>query len=218
MNYKNYTKIIDKYGLGDKKRILNKIRKETEILEIGCSSGYVTKVLTEELDCKVDCVEIDKEAAALASRYARDLYVGSVEDNALLKKIIHKYDFILFLDVLEHLVDPMGTLKNIKRYLKPDGAVLAMIPNIAHWKMRLNLLLGKFDYEEDGIMDKTHLRFFTHKTCRELFHEAGFSIKEDEVSVGVITFSFKGFLKSLMMGLLPNFFARHFIIVAVPKN
>ena len=83
------------------------------------------------------------------------------------------YDAILFLDVLEHLRDPDGVLRAARDWLRPGGRVLCSLPNVAHWRVRLALARGRFDYTENGLMDATHLRWFTRRTARELLTRAG---------------------------------------------
>jgi len=86
-----------------------------------------------------------------------------------------KFDWIMAADVLEHTPDPKTTLSFYRRYLKPDGRLIVSLPNVAVWDNRLRLLFGRFDYRDSGVMDRTHLRFFTFRTARELVSEAGFT-------------------------------------------
>jgi SAM-dependent methyltransferase len=91
---------------------------------------------------------------------------------------------VLLADVLEHLVDPIHMLEEVKSALKPDGRVVASIPNVAHWTMRLRLLAGRFDYAPTGIMDATHLRWFTRKGVQRLFDGAGYEIERFSGAAG----------------------------------
>jgi 2-polyprenyl-3-methyl-5-hydroxy-6-metoxy-1,4-benzoquinol methylase len=85
------------------------------------------------------------------------------------------FDVIIFADILEHLKDT-SVLSNYRRYLKNDGYAIISIPNVANWKIRLSLLLGKFDYKEAGILSRHHLRFYTLKTAKKMITDAGFQI------------------------------------------
>jgi SAM-dependent methyltransferase len=86
------------------------------------------------------------------------------------------FDAILFADVLEHLVNPWAALRNVQRFLKPDGLTVISIPNIANFGVRANLLKGEFDYQDFGIYDRTHLRFFTRKSADALVQSAGLRV------------------------------------------
>ena len=94
------------------------------------------------------------------------------------------FDCVMFLDVLEHVANPHEVLVDAGRLLKPGGVVIVSVPNVAHWSIRLGLLFGNFDYTEAGIMDATHLRWFTRKTATNMLHSAGFELRSYDVSAG----------------------------------
>lgn len=147
-----------------------------EVLELGSSTGYLTKQMNRR-GCLVDIVEIDKADAQVAEKFARKTYVGSLEDLDFIEKIDRKYDVIVASNILEHLKNPFKILRLIKDKLKKDGQVLIALPNIACWAIRKDLFFkGKFDYKETGILDKTHLRFFTYFTAQDLVKESGLKI------------------------------------------
>ena len=95
--------------------------------------------------------------------------------------LAESFDVIVYGDVLEHLTDPLRALVALNRSLAPDGRVIASVPNVAHLWVRLSLLTGRFDYGERGILDRTHLRFFTRRTFLALLRDAGLAV--DELSV-----------------------------------
>jgi len=167
-------------------QVVQLITPGSTILEIGCATGYIGKFLKEKRNCKMYAVEIDKEAAELARPYYEEIIVGDVEDEEILKQLPTKFfDYILCMNVLEHLKWPQKVLVNLKKFLKDDGYLIACIPNVAHWSIRLKLLFGNFDYEKGlfgsdhgiALLDKTHLRFFTLKTMKKMFLETGFKIE-----------------------------------------
>ena len=88
------------------------------------------------------------------------------------------FDVVLFGDVLEHLKDSLQTLKRLKTFLRAEGYVVASIPNVAHGSVRLSLMQGRFQYRSLGLLDDTHLRFFTRESVEQLFKDAGFLITE----------------------------------------
>jgi 2-polyprenyl-3-methyl-5-hydroxy-6-metoxy-1,4-benzoquinol methylase len=130
----------------------------------------------------VDGVELSAEAAAEAGRY-REMHVGSIENPALRERIGTGYAAVLLLDVLEHLVDPETILREAHGWLAPGGAVLCSIPNVAHWRVRLGLLRGHFEYEDSGLLDRTHLRWYTRRTARALVGDAGYEITWEDAVV-----------------------------------
>jgi 2-polyprenyl-3-methyl-5-hydroxy-6-metoxy-1,4-benzoquinol methylase len=119
-----------------------------------------------------------------------------------------EFDTVVCGDVLEHLVDPWSTLREISKVLAPGGRVIISLPNIANLRIRLNLLLGRFHYQSAGILDITHLRFFTLKTARELIEESGYRIVSFHSVAG-------GRLTRPIRALLPRLFAVQMLFVAV---
>ena len=158
-------------------KMLSFIGTDKKVIDFGCASGYFSELLTKK-GCIVTGVEINPEAAKLAEQYCQKVIVADL-DFVSLQEILPNEDFdvAIFGDVLEHLRNPWQILKETKSLLKPDGYVVASIPNIAHGSIRLALLQGKFEYSELGILDNTHLRFFTKKTVEDLFDKSGYLIE-----------------------------------------
>ena len=143
------------------------------VLDVGASTGFLARVLTER-GCTVTGIEIDPESARQADEFCERVIVGNVEQLELGAEIGEEtFDVLVFGDVLEHLKDPLRVLERFKPFLNPGGHVVASIPNIAHGSVRLALLQGKFRYRPLGLMDNTHLRFFTRESVEEMFEEAG---------------------------------------------
>jgi hypothetical protein len=128
-------------------------------------------------------VELDSKAAALARNY-ESLQVGSVLDEVVLQSVrdAGPFEAILLLDVLEHLPQPDVTLTQLLETLCPSGIVLISVPNVAHWSIRKSLLNGHWDYTPSGILDATHLRFFTLNSARRMISRAGLAIEVQLVS------------------------------------
>ncbi len=146
------------------------------VLELGPATGRVTRVLSER-GCQVVAVERDGAMAPNLEPYCSRVIVGDVERLSL-EEVFgeRRFDVILAGDFLEHLAHPLKLLQDLKRYLSEDGYIVASIPNIAHGSVRLSLLNGKFEYKDIGILDRTHLRFFTLDSILRLFTDAGFAI------------------------------------------
>jgi 2-polyprenyl-3-methyl-5-hydroxy-6-metoxy-1,4-benzoquinol methylase len=147
------------------------------VLEIGCASGIQTRHFKERLGCRVTGIEIDPLAAEDARPFCDKLIIGSIETLDLNRALGDKrFDAITFADVLEHLYDPSAALKKVRPFLNEGGHLIASIPNIAHAAICWELAHGRFDYQKYGLLDNTHIRFFTKKYVARLFEEAGYRI------------------------------------------
>src|SRR5205823_4710985 len=107
-----------------------------------------------------------------------EVRVGNVEDAELVDTLPRGMDVLLAMDVLEHLLDPWTTLRRLRDRLHPDGRAVITLPNVGCWTVLRSLLRGRFDYAYAGPLDRTHLRFFTFTTARNLIQGAGFVVKE----------------------------------------
>ncbi|NOT86294.1 MAG: glycosyltransferase [Methylococcaceae bacterium] len=155
--------------------LARRIHAGEKVLELGCSSGYLSRFLKQDLGCTVVGVDIDHDALREAAAFCDKAIVADLDNNTWLEKIARdKFDTILCADVLEHLKNPAALLASLKPYLNPKGRILASIPNVAHASIRLELLQGHFDYESLGILDDTHLHFYTLDGCAAMFMEAGY--------------------------------------------
>lgn len=150
-------------------------RPALEVLEVGCSAGYFGESL-KKLGHRVVGVEPDAVSAEKASDVLDEVYCGFVE-NFFDANPGRAFDVISFGDVLEHLVDPLSVLKAAKKFLKPNGRLIVSVPNVAHASIRAMLLGGKWTYSDLGILDRTHLRFFTKADLIALLADAGFDIE-----------------------------------------
>jgi len=145
------------------------------ILDIGCAAGMMGSELKQKLNAEVWGVEFDPNAAKQAESRLDHVLNGAIEE--IFHLIPDKYfDTIIFADVLEHLINPWEVLKNVREKLAIDGEIVASIPNVRHWSVVKNLLEGNWQYENAGILDRTHLRFFTRTECVRLFETSGYEI------------------------------------------
>lgn len=150
---------------------------DKKVLEVGPAAGYVSEVL-QGRGCTVTGIELDGDAAKLAERFCERMIVGNVEELDFQQTFgDERFDVAMFGDVLEHLVDPQRVLERVRAILKPGGFVVASVPNIAHASIRLALIRGEFRYTPLGLLDKTHLRFYTRDTLGDLFRDAGYTIR-----------------------------------------
>jgi len=187
-------------------KIIEYIGKNKRVLDVGCSSGYIAKELNKK-GCSVVGIEIDATAAEIAKKHCDKVIVGDIEEVKELPYPDRHFDAIILGDVLEHLKRPDVVLLKLRRYLKPNGFVIASVPNIARLEYRLKLLLGKFDYEESGILSKGHLRFFTLKTVKKLLETCGYKI---------VKISYTGLGSKFR--ILPTWLAFQFVILGEPNE
>jgi O-antigen biosynthesis protein len=139
----------------------------------------MSEVLRKRRGCTVTGIEIVPEAAAEAADHCDRIIVGDAEEldfDELFEE--EEFDVVLFADVLEHLRDPGHVLRRVRPFLAAGGGVIASIPNVAHGSLRLALLAGTFRYQEYGLLDDTHLRFFTRESIQDLFEANGYVIGE----------------------------------------
>ncbi|WP_249436052.1 bifunctional glycosyltransferase family 2 protein/class I SAM-dependent methyltransferase [Paenibacillus sp. Marseille-Q4541] len=172
------------YSQHIRSEIVDLIREDSSsnlrILEVGCAcGGTLLNIKHHYKNAEIFGLELNPESAKIASLIA-DVRAADIQTGELPYELEY-FDFIIFADVLEHLSDPWSTIKNIKKYLRPTGRVLASIPNIMHHSVMFGLLKnGSWTYEDSGILDRTHLRFFTYESIQRLFKDSGFS----KVSIG----------------------------------
>lgn len=143
------------------------------ILDVGCGAGAMSAELKAKLGAEIWGIETFEDAANIARERLDNVLIGAVEEEYL-KLPENYFDSIVFADILEHLVDPFTLLKNISSKLKKSGEIVVSIPNINYWGVIQTLLMCDFPYMDTGILDKTHLRFFTKKTILEMLENAGF--------------------------------------------
>ncbi len=160
-------------------KIIERIKPNSKILEFGPAKGYLTKYFKEKLNCKIFCVEISEEFAQTAKQYSEKMVIGNLEILDLEKEFQNeKFDYIIFSDVLEHLFKPEKILRDVKKFLTEKGKLIVSIPNIAHSSIILNLIRDEFFYNATGLLDNTHIRFFTKKSLFRLFEANGYYVNE----------------------------------------
>ena len=162
------------------KKMLQLVGENKRVVDFGCATGYFARFLTNK-GCQVTGVEVNSQAAKSAEQYCEKVIVADLDFVSLAEILpFQAFDVAVFGDVLEHLRNPWRVLKETRELLKPEGYVVVSIPNIAHGAIRLALLQGDFEYMELGILDNTHLRFFTRKTVETLFERCEYFVESLE--------------------------------------
>ena len=187
------------------------------VFEGGVSSGYFAGVLTSG-GLRVDGHELDPDAAARASKVCERVYVGDLQDFDV-DELEGTYDVLLFGDTLEHLADPVAVLRRLATHLADDGTLIVSVPNVANWAIRLLLLAGRFRYTDRGILDRTHLRFYTRRTLVEMIESAGFRVQSvvGTIPVPGVRSERLAHLAHRVGNLRSSFFAYSFIVTATPR-
>ncbi len=167
---------------GSHKQIVDLVGSNKFVLDLGCSTGRLAEAIKNNGNI-VYGIELNPFNAEIARTKCDKVFIGSIEsmEQFPIKKEI--FDVIILADVLEHLHNPELTLKSIKNFLKEDGYIIVSLPNVAHLYVRIKLILGKFDYESVGILDRTHLKFYTYKTARDLLIDNGYAIEDMRITI-----------------------------------
>jgi methionine biosynthesis protein MetW len=208
--------------------IASMIPSGARVLDVGCGTGSVSRLIIDARGCTVLGLEPDADRAAAARANGIEI-VGAQMTEELIPQL-GLFDVVLFADVLEHLVDPFEALRLAQKFLHVGGAIVASLPNIAHWTVRLDLLRGHFDYQPVGIMDATHLRWFTRRSLYRLFTQAGYRVVEIKASAGMWMEVYQSLpwrwlprrvLRKLLQGAaytLPTLFGCQYVLRAEPKR
>lgn len=183
------------------------------VLDVGCGYGGLGRQLRIGGVEQVYGVEINPNSAPHLEGIYAGYWIGDVEQVAL-PADTEVFDCIVFADVLEHLRDPWGTLERYLHWLKPGGYVVASIPNVRNLALLYNLAIrGRWRYEESGLLDRTHLRFFTRGEILDLFAGAGLAIQKIEENRDRLSLS-RRILAAPVLALIPDLGVCQYLIRA----
>jgi 2-polyprenyl-3-methyl-5-hydroxy-6-metoxy-1,4-benzoquinol methylase len=199
-----------------------------EVLDIGCGEGFFAAELVRDGNrvSGVDALPDASQRGILEQYVSMDLNAPAA---TLFEKLAgRQFDRVLLLDVLEHLVQPEQLLAGAKAALRKDGFVVVSLPNVANFTVRLMFLMGRFEYAERGIMDRTHLHFYTRKTARRMLEECGYEILETRATVVPVEIALgltpdnllvRGLsaVAGILTAILPTVFGYQFVFLARKK-
>jgi methionine biosynthesis protein MetW len=223
---------------------LEMIPAGSHVLEIGCATGYMTEYLVRDKQCRVLGVEPVQEQAEAARQRGLEVITGLIDSSGTLDHLIAHtekhglFEVIFMSQVIEHIGDPAATLRTLKNLLTPEGYLVISTCSIVHWKCRLKILSGRWEYEDYGIFDRTHLRFFTIKSFRHLLEESGYTVVDfgytfEDICPFKILFDTRILAPSDLLRLIPfigmrlrraytdlfkNFLATQFVYKARPNQ
>lgn len=200
-----------------------------DVLDIGCGEGFFAAKIAEAGNRVIGIDLLPK--AKLASAFEK--FISAELDNglqsAMPELVDQQFDRVLLQDVLEHLRFPQKLLHDCHKVLKPQGQLLVSVPNVANITVRLALLFGFFEYAERGILDKTHLRFFTRRTARRMLEESGYEVIDEKMTVMPIELALGlsannplmrilNYILAVLTSMLPNLLGYQCVFVARRKH
>lgn len=200
--------------------LMRLVPRESRVLELGCASGYLSGYMEQHLNCRVVGMDFDAAATAIAATRATEVYTVDLddEDALALARSSAPYDVLMAAAILEHLRFPQRVLNTVHDLLTPDAMIIISLPNIAHWQFRLRLLRGQFEYEDYGVMDRTHTHLYTVKTGRALLEENGYRVTEFYIAGSLLQIMLNRITRAIgrkpLPPILPELLAYELIYVA----
>ncbi|MBR1914996.1 MAG: class I SAM-dependent methyltransferase [Alphaproteobacteria bacterium] len=163
-------------------QIYKLINPKSVCLDVGCATGGLSLALAKNKSCSVSGLELNPKSVEECKKLGVFNFIQQYDLNLLntedFPQFIEAFDYIICADVLEHLINPSKTVQVLKKFLKPSGNIIISLPNISHASIKTNLLLDDFTYTEIGILDKTHLHFYTAKSIAEMLSSLDLKIKQ----------------------------------------
>ena len=199
--------------------------KPSPILDVGSAQGMLGRNLKDS-GLELDGVEPNVAWAESARPFYRRMYPATIENASLPKK---HYKAVVCADVLEHTVDPVAVLKQLRDHATDDATFIISLPNIAHLSIRMLLLFGQFPKMNRGLLDRTHLHFFTRDTATQMLKSAGLKVQRRFATVaplaevwrkgeGTLPFAAMWHTQHIALRLSPGLFAYQWILVATPTT
>ena len=162
-------------------------RSGLEVLDVGCGFATTSEYIQQRGN-RVTGIESSEAALPRARSRIAEVVHADLQDLDTVGAALggKQFDIIIFADVLEHLNWPVSVVKSYRQFLRPGGSIVISLPNIALWSVRLSLLIGRFEYGDSGVLDRTHSRFFTLRTMRRLLQDAGLTPVRTAYNPGIV--------------------------------
>ncbi len=182
-----------------------------KVLDIGCSDGQLGQIIKDRFSVEVHGLDISTEALSIAQTRLDKTFLVDINFDNWTSKLTDKYDLVILSEVLEHLFDPDKVLREIRQILTDKGEVIITVPNLLFWKNRLKIFGGKWEYTDQGLMDRGHIHFFSWDSFKKMIREAGFYLATERHH-----FPTRG--TRLLGKIFPGLFAYQFIVKIKPKR
>jgi 2-polyprenyl-3-methyl-5-hydroxy-6-metoxy-1,4-benzoquinol methylase len=168
-------------------RMLRGLPRGLDVLDVACGSGVHGAELKRLYDHRVIGVDLSAASVEKAKTRLAEAYVADITHPERYPKFGRSmFDIIVFSDILEHVGDPLDVIARHLPLLAPGGYLLISLPNIAIWNVRFELLCGRFEYQDTGTLDRTHMRFFTRRSLRRFLAEAGLEVRGSRITPGIV--------------------------------
>jgi len=203
--------------------LMRLVLPHSRVLELGCATGYLSGYIEHALGCRVTGLEYDAASADIARTRASEVYAADLDDPDALAPAYASapYEVLFAAAVLEHLKDAPRLLRSVRPLLTDNARIIVSLPNVAHWSVRLALLRGRFDYADYGVMDRTHLHFYTARTGRALLEDNGYAVDSFQIAGSGLQNALNAIARRLgrplPRPLLPGPLAYELIYVARPR-
>lgn len=195
--------------------IANYIPRNVRIIDVGCDTGLLGEYIKKNKSPRrIVGIDNNKKALSQARKIYDAVFERDLNENISLSLRKKFYDCIVFADILEHLHNPSHLLQGIKHYLSDDGIIIVSVPNVVFFVNRLKILSGNFSSTETGIMDKTHLHFYTKTKIESLISKSGYKIHKSEGYIN--TRPALSFMNTFARHV-PTLFAYQFLVIASKK-
>jgi SAM-dependent methyltransferase len=213
---------VYQHSSNDRLLALLPARADGRALDCGCGAGDNAQVLGAR-GWSVTGITISPQEQQLAARYCDQVFLGDLNEGVPAAVGVG-FNLVVMSHVLEHLTGAERLLADVKRVLAPEGVVAVALPNALHCHVRFQFLVGRFNYTKDGILDETHVHFYTVKTAAELLRSSGFEIVDARVDGGLPLWKLRGVLPGPMVAwldatasrCLPGLFGHQFLYVIRP--
>jgi SAM-dependent methyltransferase len=192
------------------------IRSGSKILDVGCGEGSLGSYLQTRHGSEVTGLEIIKDNFVVACTVLHEAHLGDIESMDI-SVLGSRFDYVIFSDSLEHMLEPKAVLERVRDLMAENGNLLISMPNIRNFRVTIPLVfLDKWDYQDEGLLDRTHLRFFTCKSICELIEQCGYKVQK--VRFDLPLSSKVGVLNMLTFGLFRRHLTSHYFIKSCLKK